>query len=70
MQKEDFNAAKEDLGKLLAIAPRYTRDVYKRQTMEKLSLDNGRLTKETLPMQLNQIARVVLTLSLIHICSG
>ena len=29
--------------------------------MEKLSLDNGRLTKETLPMQLNQIARVVLT---------
>ena len=29
-------------------------------TMEKLSLDNGRLTKETLPMQLNQIARVVL----------
>lgn len=30
-------------------------------TMEKLSLDNGRLTKETLPMQLNQIARVVLT---------
>ena len=30
-------------------------------TMEKLSLDNDRLTKETLPMQLNQIARVVLT---------
>ena len=30
-------------------------------TMEKLSLDNGRLTKETLPMQLNQIARGVLT---------
>ena len=30
-------------------------------TMEKLSLDNGWLTKETLPMQLNQIARVVLT---------
>ena len=29
-------------------------------TMEKLSLDNGRLTKETLPMQLNQVARVVL----------
>ena len=29
--------------------------------MEKLSLDIGRLTKETLPLQLNQIARVVLT---------
>ena len=29
--------------------------------MEKFSLENGRLTKETLPMQLNQIARVVLT---------
>ena len=25
MQKEDFNSAKEDLGKLLTIAPRYTR---------------------------------------------
>ena len=25
MQKEDFSSAKEDLGKLLAIAPRYTR---------------------------------------------
>lgn len=30
-------------------------------TMEHLSLENGKLTKETLPMQLNQIARVVLT---------
>ena len=30
-------------------------------TMEHLSLDNGKLSKETLPMQLNQIARVVLT---------
>ena len=30
-------------------------------TMEHLSLDNGKLTKETLPLQLNQIARVVLT---------
>ena len=29
--------------------------------MEHLSLDNGKLTKETLPLQLNQIARVVLT---------
>ena len=37
---------------------RYKVDV---NTMEKLSLENGRLTKETLPMQLNQIARVVLT---------
>ena len=30
-------------------------------TMEHLSIDNGKLTKETLPMQLNQIARVVMT---------
>ena len=30
-------------------------------TMEHLSIDNGQLTKETLPMQLNQIARVVMT---------
>ncbi len=30
-------------------------------TMEHLSLENEKLTKETLPMQLNQIARVVLT---------
>lgn len=30
-------------------------------TMEHLSLENGKLTKETLPLQLNQIARVVLT---------
>ena len=30
-------------------------------TMEKLSIDNGRLTKETMPLQLNQIARMVLT---------
>ena len=30
-------------------------------TMDHLSLENGRLTKETVPMQLNQIARVVLT---------
>ena len=37
---------------------RYKVDV---NTMEKLSLENGRLTEETLPMQLNQIARVVLT---------
>ena len=29
--------------------------------MEHLSIDNGKLSKETLPMQLNQIARVVLT---------
>ena len=29
--------------------------------MEHLSLENGRLTGETLPLQLNQIARVVLT---------
>ncbi len=30
-------------------------------TMEHLSIENGKLTKETLPMQLNQIARVVIT---------
>ena len=30
-------------------------------TMEHLSLENGKLTRETLPMQLNQIARVVFT---------
>ena len=30
-------------------------------TMDHLSIDNGKLTKETLPMQLNQIARVVMT---------
>ena len=30
-------------------------------TMEHLSIDNGQLTKETLPMQLNQIAHVVMT---------
>lgn len=30
-------------------------------TMEHLSLDNGKLTRDTLPMQLNQIARVVIT---------
>ena len=30
-------------------------------TMEHLSLENGQLTKETLPLQLDQIARVVLT---------
>ena len=30
-------------------------------TMEHLSLENGKLTKETVPLQLNQIARVVLT---------
>ena len=30
-------------------------------TMEQLSIDNGQLTMDTLPMQLNQIARVVLT---------
>ena len=30
-------------------------------TMEQLSLENGKLTQETLPLQLNQIARVVLT---------
>ena len=32
-------------------------------TMEHLSVENGRLKKEDLPMQLNQIARVVLTSS-------
>lgn len=32
-------------------------------TMEQLSLENGRLTVDTLPMELNQIARVVLTTS-------
>ncbi|MBQ8225266.1 MAG: sulfate adenylyltransferase subunit CysN [Bacteroides sp.] len=30
-------------------------------TMKQLSLENGKLTQETLPLQLNQIARVVLT---------
>lgn len=30
-------------------------------TMDQLSVDNGRLTPDDLPMQLNQIARVVLT---------
>ena len=30
-------------------------------TMEHLSLENGKLSKETLPLQLNQIARVVMT---------
>lgn len=30
-------------------------------TMEQLSIDNGQLTKETLPMKLNEIARVVFT---------
>ena len=30
-------------------------------TMEHLSLENGKLTRESLPMQLNQIARVVFT---------
>ena len=30
-------------------------------TMEHLSIDNGQLTRDTLPMQLNQIARVVIT---------
>lgn len=30
-------------------------------TMEKLSVDNGQLTPETLPMKLNEIARVVFT---------
>lgn len=30
-------------------------------TMEHLSLENGKLTRDTLPMQLNQIARVVFT---------
>ncbi len=35
---------------------------YKRcQHNEELSIDNGRLTKETMPLQLNQIARMVLT---------
>lgn len=32
-------------------------------TMEHLSVENGRLTKEDIPMQLNQIAHVVLTSS-------
>lgn len=32
-------------------------------TMEQLSLENGRLTADTQPMELNQIARVVLTTS-------
>ena len=32
-------------------------------TMEQLSVENGRLTKEDIPMQLNQIAKVVLTSS-------
>lgn len=32
-------------------------------TMEQLSIDNGQLTADTLPMELNQIARVVLTTS-------
>ncbi|WP_374048328.1 sulfate adenylyltransferase subunit CysN [uncultured Bacteroides sp.] len=32
-------------------------------TMEHLSVENGRLTKEDVPMQLNQIAKVVLTSS-------
>ncbi len=32
-------------------------------TMEQLSIENGKLTKETLPLQLNQIARVVITAS-------
>lgn len=30
-------------------------------TMEQLSVENGQLTTDSLPMQLNQIARVVLT---------
>ena len=29
--------------------------------MEQFSIDNGQLTKDDLPLQLNQIARVVLT---------
>lgn len=37
---------------------RYKVDV---NTMDQLSVDNGRLTPDDLPMQLNQIARVVLT---------
>jgi sulfate adenylyltransferase subunit 1 len=36
-------------------------DKRRKDTMEHLSIDNGKLSKETLPMQLNQIARVVLT---------
>ena len=34
---------------------------YKVDVMDQLSVDNGRLTPDDLPMQLNQIARVVLT---------
>ncbi len=51
--KQTTNMSRTHIGSI-----KYKVDV---NTMEHLSLENGKLTKETVPLQLNQIARVVLT---------
>ncbi len=51
--KQTTNTSRAHIGGI-----KYKVDV---NTMEHLSVENGRLTKETEPLQLNQIARVVIT---------
>lgn len=58
VNKSFFIKQTTNLSRTRIDAIKYKVDV---NTMEHLSLDNGQLTKETLPLQLNQIARVVLT---------
>lgn len=58
MSKQFFIKQTTNLSRSHIDSIKYKVDV---NTMEQLSLENGKLTKEELPMQLNQIARVVLT---------
>ena len=58
VNKSFFIKQTTNLSRTRIDAIKYKVDV---NTMEHLSLENGQLTKETLPLQLNQIARVVLT---------
>ena len=58
INKSFFIKQTTNLSRTRIDAIKYKVDV---NTMEHLSIDNGQLTKDNLPLQLNQIARVVLT---------
>ena len=58
MNKSFFIKQTTNLSRVQIDAIKYKVDV---NTMEHLSMENGRLNAETMPLQLNQIARVVLT---------
>ena len=58
INKSFFIKQTTNLSRTRIDAIKYKVDV---NTMEHLSVDNGQLTADSLPLQLNQIARVVLT---------